>query len=141
MIGLLINIGLWKHLLKHCEFDAAVDHAAVVQILKAKTEPATPRIMRLLERLSAYSFNLYYVKGEDMILADCLSRHRITDEDPNDLIPISFNSFDVLNFQRDTYGIQTRSQGGPVPKVHLIKTLILTMLQNISIKAESSERG
>ncbi len=98
MIGLLINIGLWKHLLKHCEFDTAVDHAAVVQILKAKTEPATPRIMRLLERLSAYSFNLYYVKGKDMILADYLSRHRINDEDPNELIPISFNSFDVLNF-------------------------------------------
>ncbi len=74
--------------------------------------------MRLLERLSAYSFNLYYVKGKDMILADYLSRHRINDEDLNELIPISFNSFDVVNFQRDTYGIQTRSQGGPVPKVH-----------------------
>ena len=61
MTGLLVNMNLWKNLLKHREFDAAVDHVAVTQIMKAKTEPATTRIMRLLDRLSAYSFNLYYV--------------------------------------------------------------------------------
>ena len=59
MTGLLVNMNLWKNLLKHREFDAAVDHVAVVQIMKAKTEPATTRIMRLLNRLSGYSFNLY----------------------------------------------------------------------------------
>ena len=90
MTGLLVNMTLWKNLLKHREFDAAVDHAAVAQIMKAKTEPATTRIMRLLDRLSAYSFNLYYVKGRDMILADYLSRHRHKDLDPSELIPISF---------------------------------------------------
>ena len=58
--------------------------------MKAKTEPATTRIMRLLDRLSAYSFNLYYVKGRDMILSDYLSRHRQKDFDPSELIPISF---------------------------------------------------
>ena len=90
MTGLLVNMNLWKNLLKHREFDAAVDHAAVAQIIKAKTETATTRIMRLLDRLSAYSFNLYYVKGRDMILSDYLSRHRQKDLDPNELIPISF---------------------------------------------------
>ena len=83
-------MNLWKNLLKHREFDAAVDHAAVAQIMKAKTEPATTRIMRLLDRLSVYSFNLYYVKGRDMILSDYLSRHRQKDLDPSELIPISF---------------------------------------------------
>ena len=82
-------MNLWKNLLKHREFYAAVDHA-VVQIIKAQTEPATTRIMRLLDRLSAYSFNLYYVKGRDMILSDYLSRHRQKDLDTSDLIPISF---------------------------------------------------
>ena len=90
MTGLLVNMNLWKNLLKHREFDAAVDHAAVAQIMKAKTEPATTRIMRLLDRLSAYSFHLYYVKGRDMILSDYLSRHRQKDLDPSELIPISF---------------------------------------------------
>ena len=42
--GLLVNMNLWKTLLKHREFDAAVDHVAVAQIMKAKTEPATTRI-------------------------------------------------------------------------------------------------
>ena len=90
MTGLLVNMNLWKNLLKHREFDAAVDHTAVAQIMKAETEPATTRIMRLLDRLSAYSFNLYYVKGRDMILSDYLSRHRQKDLDPGELIPISF---------------------------------------------------
>ena len=61
MTGLLVNMNLWKNLLEHREFDAAVDHVAVAQIMKTKTEPTTTRIMRLLDRLSAYSFNLYYV--------------------------------------------------------------------------------
>ena len=69
MTGLLVIMGLWKNILKHREFDAAVDHVAVTQILKAKTEPVSNRIMRLLDCLSAYSFNLYYLKGKDMILA------------------------------------------------------------------------
>ena len=58
--------------------------------MKAKTEPATTRIMRLLDRLSAYSLNLYYAKGRDMILLDYLSRHRQKNLDPSELIPISF---------------------------------------------------
>ena len=32
MTGLLVNMNLWKSLLKHREFDAAVDHVAVAQI-------------------------------------------------------------------------------------------------------------
>ena len=90
MTGLLVNMGLWKSIIRHHEFDAAVDHAAVAQIMKAKAELATTHIKCLLECLASYSFNLYYVKGKDMILADYLSRHRRRSDDPNDLIPISF---------------------------------------------------
>ena len=68
MTGLLVNIALWMVYLKQCEFDACVDHAGVVQILKTKTEPATNCITRLLDRFYPYNFNLYYVKGKDMIL-------------------------------------------------------------------------
>ena len=48
--GLLVNMNLWKNLLKYREFDAVIDHVAVAQIMKAKTEQATTRIMRLLDR-------------------------------------------------------------------------------------------
>ena len=81
----------------------------------AKTEPATTRIMRLLDRLSAYSFNLYYVKGRDMILADYLSRNRNKDMDPSELIPLSFCCMDINRGLLDTevdsamYNIGTRS--------------------------------
>ena len=128
MTGLLVNMNLWKNLLKHREFDAAVDHVAVTQIMKAKTEPATTRIMRLLDRLSAYSVNLYYVKGRDMISADYLSRHRNKDLDSSELIPISFCCLNVFRSLLETehglevYNISTRSStkasGEIPPEVH-----------------------
>ena len=91
MTGLLVNMGLWKSIIRHCEFNAVVDRAAVAQIMKAKAEPATTCIKCLLECLASYSFNLHYVKGKDMILADYLSRHHRHYDDPNNLIPISFH--------------------------------------------------
>ena len=125
MTGLLVNMNLWKNLLKHREFDAAVDHAAVAKIMKAKTEPATTRIMRLLDRLSAYSFNLHYVKGRDMILSDYLSRHRQKDLDPSELIPISleaYRSFITDKMGEDKFCVKTRASakasGEIVGEVH-----------------------
>ena len=70
MCVLAINIASFTHLLKRVDFDAIVDHIALVHILKSKTEPATTRIKRLLEMLFAYSFNLCYMKGKNMILID-----------------------------------------------------------------------
>ena len=115
MTGLFVNMNLWKNLLKHREFDAAADHVAVAQIMKAKTEQATTRIMRLLDRLTAYSFNLYYVKGRDMILSDYLSRHRQKYLDPSELIPFSFCCLRVYRslindkIGEDIFCIKTRS--------------------------------
>ena len=74
MCGLAINIASFPHLLKRVDFDAVVDHLTIVHIMKSKDEPASNRIKRLLEKLSAYSFNLYYIKGKDMVLSDFLSR-------------------------------------------------------------------
>ena len=79
MCGLVINIASFAHLLRKVDFDAVVDHLAITQIMRSKAEPATSRIKRLLEVLSSYSFNLYYIKGKDMILSDFLSRQKIDD--------------------------------------------------------------
>ena len=73
LCGLAINIVSFSHLLKRMDFDAIVDHLALMHIIKSKMEPATSRIKRLLELISSYSFNLYYMKGKDMILSDSLS--------------------------------------------------------------------
>ena len=130
MCGLAINITSFAHLLKKVDFDAIVDHLALVHILKSKTEPATSRIKRLLEVLSAYSFNLYYMKGKDMILSDFLSRQGIDKTNPHEMLPISFDMKAILNYKYynveeeeeskylvQTYS-QTKSSGIKVPEVH-----------------------
>ena len=68
--GLAINIASFSHLLKRVDFDATVDHLALMHIIKSKMELATTRIKIILELISSYSFNLYYMKGKDMILSD-----------------------------------------------------------------------
>ena len=92
-----INIASFSHLLKRVDFDAIVDHLALMHIIKSKMEPATTRIKRLLELISSYSFNLYYLKGKDMILSDFLSRQKNNDSNPHEIIPISFNMCQILD--------------------------------------------
>ena len=67
---LAINIASFYHLLKRVGFDAKVDHLSCTHIIKSKAEPATIRIKILLELISSYSFNLYCIKGKDMVLSD-----------------------------------------------------------------------
>ena len=101
LCGLAINIASFSHLLKRVDFDAIVDHLVLTHIIKSKAEPATTRIKRLLEIISSYSFNLYYMKGKDMILSDFLSRQGNDDSDPGEIIPISFNAYNILEESRN----------------------------------------
>ena len=134
MCGLAMNIATFAHLLRKVDFDAIVDHLAITHIMRSKAEPATTRIKRLLELLSPYSFNLYYIKGKDMVLSDFLSRQKIDDSNPHELIPISFSLRDKVSDyfyhidnennlpRKDRYLVQTRSQvrasGIRVPEIH-----------------------
>ena len=87
-----------------------------MHIIKSKMEPVTTRIKRLLELISSYSFNIYYMKGKDVILSDFLSWQKNDDSNPNKIIPISFDMYQVLenrylgNFCTDKYLIQIWSQ-------------------------------
>ena len=96
MCSLATNIASFAHLLKRVDFDAIVDHLTITHIMKSKMEPATNRRKRLLEILSSYSFNLYYIKGKDMILSDFLSRQIEDDSNLHEIIPISFNIWEIL---------------------------------------------
>ena len=60
----MCGLATFSHLLKKVDFDVVVDHLAITHIMRSKAEPATTRIKRLLELLSPYSFNLYYIKGQ-----------------------------------------------------------------------------
>ena len=64
LCGLAINIASFSHFLKRLDFNAIMDHLSLTHIIKSKAEPATIRIKRLLELISSYSFNLYYIKGK-----------------------------------------------------------------------------
>ena len=129
MTGMAVNIHLWRHLLHKVEFDCAVDHRAIPYIMKAKTLPATTRIMRLLEILSGYAFSLYFVKEKDMKICDFLSRIDVDRGNPGEVIPISFNSFSMLNTIRKvtlyqankllaTTRSRTKAEGATLPPVH-----------------------
>ena len=129
MTGMAVDIHLWRHLLHRVEFDCAVDHRAIPYIMKAKTLPATTRIMRLLEILSGYAFNLYFVKGKDMKICDFLSRIDVDSGNPGEVIPISFNFFSMLNTIRKvtlhqankllvTTRSKTKAEGAALPPVH-----------------------
>ena len=134
MCGLAMNIATFLHLLKKVDFDAIVDHLAITHIMRSKAEPTTTRIKRLLELLSPYSFNLYYIKGKDMVLSDFLSRQKTDDSNPHELIPISFSLRDQVSDyfygidneinppSKDKYMVQTRSQvrssGIRLPEIH-----------------------
>ena len=87
MCRLAMNITTFSHCLKKVDFDAVVDHLAITYIMRSKAEPATTRIKRLLELLSPYSFNLYYIKGKDMVLSDFLSRQKMDNSNPHEIIP------------------------------------------------------
>ena len=90
---LAIIIASFLHLLKRVDFDAIIDHLALTHIIKSKMEPVTARIKRLLELISSYTFNLYYMKGKNMILRDFLSWQNNDDSNPCEVIPISFNVY------------------------------------------------
>ena len=105
-----------------------VDHLALTHIIKSKADPTTARIKRLLELISSYSFNLYYIKGKDMILSDFLSRQKHDDSNPHEIIPISFNMHNILHERYYNIGkserylvqmwSQTKSIGIKLPEVH-----------------------
>ena len=94
---LAINIASFSHLHKRVDFGAIVDHLSLMLIINSKTEPTMTRIKRLLELIRSYSYNLYYMKGRDMILSDFLSRQKNDDSNPHEIIPISFNMCQILD--------------------------------------------
>ena len=116
LCGFAINKATFSHLLKRVDFDAIVDHLTLMHIIKSKVEQATTRIKRLLELISFYSFNLYYIKVKDMILSDFLSGQKHDDSDPHGIIPISFNMHKILHEKyynlgmKDRYLVQTELQ-------------------------------
>ena len=67
------------------------------------------------------------MKGKDLVFSDFLSRQNNDNSNPNEIIPISFNTYTILNdnyYNIEKYLIQTRSQarssGIKLPEVHVV---------------------
>ena len=86
----MANVAAFKHLLRNANFHVYCDHSALVHILKAKREPPTLRLKKLIENLSEYKFDIYFLKGKEMYISDFLSRHHDDEDSPNEIIPIAF---------------------------------------------------
>ena len=91
LTGMLANITAFKHILRNVDFTVYCDHSALVHIIKAKREPPTLRLQKLVEHLMDYKFSIKFLKGKEMFVTDFLSRNPDNDTDsPNEIIPIAF---------------------------------------------------
>ena len=90
LTGVMANVAAFKHLLRNANFHVYCDHSALVHILKAKREPPTLRLKKLIENLNEYKFDIYFLKGKEMHISDFLSRHPDDEGSPNEIIPIAF---------------------------------------------------
>ena len=90
LTGVMANVAAFKHLLRNANFHVYCDHSALVHILKANREPPTLRLKKLIENLSEYKFDIYFLKGKEMHISDFLSRHPDDEDSPNEIIPIAF---------------------------------------------------
>ena len=90
LTGVMANVAAFKHLLRNANFHVYCDHSVLVHILKAKREPPTLRLKKLIENLSEYKFDIYFLKGKEMHISNFLSRHLDDEDSPNEIIPIAF---------------------------------------------------
>ena len=96
LTGMLANITAFKHILRNVDFTVYCDHSALVHIIKAKREPPTLRLQKLVEHLMDYKFSIKFLKGKEMFVTDFLLRNPDNDTDsPNEIIPIAFLSKDA----------------------------------------------
>ena len=63
LTGVMANVAAFKHFLRNANLHVYCDHSALVHILKAKREPPTLRLKKLIENLSEYKFDIYFLKG------------------------------------------------------------------------------
>ena len=125
LCGLAMNIASFSHMLQRVDFNVIVNQLSLTHIIKSKAEPATIRIKRLLELISSHSFNLYHIKGKDIVLSNFLSRQNNDNSNLHEIIPISFNMYQVIHekyYYTENYLVQTQSQtrssGIKLPEVH-----------------------
>ena len=103
LTGVYLNVLAFNHILKGNHFKVVVDHSALVQMVSSTREPPTLRLKKLFEKLSAFSFDISYMKGSDLSCVDLLSRYAIPRDEPDhEITPIACPVTETLVDIEDT---------------------------------------
>ena len=71
---------VWRHWLVGHTFVVHTDHAPLIPILSRKVEELTPRQLRWLEKLEPFAFTVKYIRGQENVVADALSREVLSEK-------------------------------------------------------------
>ena len=73
--ALVNGVEHFHHYIFRRNFEIHTDHQPLVQLTKKPLCEVSPRLQRLLLKITQYSFTTVHVKHEGVPVADCLSRN------------------------------------------------------------------
>ena len=73
--SLVNGVEYFHHYVFGCDFMVHTDHQPLVQLTIKPLCEVSPRLQRLLLKVTQYRFKTIYVKHNGVPVADCLSRH------------------------------------------------------------------
>ena len=93
LLSVVFALERFHHYVYGCTATVQTDHKPLVSVWKKSIVCNSPRLQRLLLRLSQYDVNIEYLKGKDNVIADALSRVSPQPtpkegEDEEDFIPV-----------------------------------------------------
>ncbi|XP_026476414.1 uncharacterized protein LOC113382069 [Ctenocephalides felis] len=74
LLAIFASIKFFEHLLEGRHFCIKTDHKPITYVFQQKLEKASDRQRRQLEYISQYSTDIVYMKGDQNVVADALSR-------------------------------------------------------------------
>ena len=98
LLGVVFAVERFHRYIYGYRVKVQTDHKPLESIWKKPIAASSPRLQRLLLRLSQYNISIEYLKGKENVIADALSRvHPLpNDEEPQeDIIPVHLLTEDV----------------------------------------------
>lgn len=74
LLAIFASVKFFHHLFDCRQFVIKTDHKPLVSAFKQKLDKISERQIRQLDYISQFSTDIVYVKGEDNVVADALSR-------------------------------------------------------------------
>ena len=99
LLAVYLSIRHFKHMLEGRDFCILTDHKPLTYALLAKPDRYSPREIRQLDYISQFSTDIRFVKGNENLVADALSRFHISKLTPSVTVtPVDFDA--IANKQK-----------------------------------------